>query len=87
MFKYARKNINKWLNNSIKLHFIMKHSNMTQWRVLCGHNHLLKLQLLPATSASCPVRDLSSPRVGVSASCPVTVATLFPTACYGGHDL
>ena len=31
-----------------------------------------KLQLLPAISASRPVRDLSSPRVGVSASCPVT---------------
>jgi len=24
----------------------------------------------PEASASCPVRDLSSPRVGVSASCP-----------------
>jgi len=30
MFKYARKNINKWLNNTIQLHFIMKHFNMTQ---------------------------------------------------------
>jgi len=42
MFKYARKNINKWLNNNIQLHFIMKRFNMTQWRVLCPHNHLLK---------------------------------------------
>jgi len=30
MFQYACKNINKWLNNDIKLHFIMKHFNMTQ---------------------------------------------------------
>jgi len=24
------KNVNKWLNNDIKLHFIMKHFSMTQ---------------------------------------------------------
>jgi len=54
MFKYARKNTNKWLNNNIQLHFIMKHFNVTQLRVLCPHNHVIK-QLLPATSASCPV--------------------------------
>jgi len=37
---------------------------MTQWRVLCPYKHLLKtIQLLLSTSASCPVRDLSSPRV------------------------
>jgi len=26
---YACKNINKWLNSNIQLHFIMKHFNMT----------------------------------------------------------
>jgi len=30
MFKYERKNINKWLNNNIQLHFIMKHFSITQ---------------------------------------------------------
>ena len=34
-----------------------------QWHVLCPHNHLLKLQLLPATSSSCPVHELTSPWV------------------------
>jgi len=29
MFKYARRNINKWLNNNIQLHFIMKYFNDT----------------------------------------------------------
>ena len=47
----------------------------------------LKLQLPPATCASCPVRDLSSPRVdnrrvGVSASCPVTVHKLVCTVAH-----
>jgi len=69
MFKYARKkNINKWLNNNIQLHFIMKHFNMAQWRVLCPHNHLLET----ATTTG-DIRELSSPRVGISASYPVTV--------------
>jgi len=30
MFKYAHRNTNKWLNNNIQLHFIMKHFNITQ---------------------------------------------------------
>ena len=44
----------------------------------------LKLQLLPATSASCPVCEMFSLRVGVSASCPVTrpVVKLTLTTCY-----
>jgi len=55
MFKYARRNINKWLNNNIQLHFIMKHFNITQWRVLCPHNHELK-----TTTTSGDIRELSS---------------------------
>ena len=49
MFKYARKNINKWLNNNIQLHFIMKQFSMTQLRVLCPHklNHLRELSSFP----------------------------------------
>jgi len=65
MFKYARKNINKWLNNNIQLHFIMKHFSMTQRCVLCPHIIYLKLQLLPATSASCPVTKLKTCRRAV----------------------
>ena len=43
---------------------------MTQWCVLCPHSHVPK-------TATCPVRESASarvgnPRVGVSASCPVT---------------
>jgi len=88
VFKYARRNINKWLNNNIQLHFIMKHFKMTQWRVLCPHNHLLKhynyyrrypwvvqsasCLVCELSCASCLVRKLTSPRAGVSASCPVT---------------
>ena len=40
---------------------------MTQWHVLCPHNHLVKLQLLPATSASCPHYRLLHMRVFVPA--------------------
>ena len=51
--KYARKNINKWLNNNYIL----------LWSTSIWHNDVfyvhiiiyLKLQLLPATSTSCPV--------------------------------
>jgi len=56
MFKYAGKNINKWLSNNIQLHFIMKYFNMTQRRVLCPHNHLLK------TTTTGDIRELSSCR-------------------------
>jgi len=52
------KNINKWLNNNIQLHFIMKHFSMTQWRVLCPHNHLFK-----TTTTTSNIRELSSYRV------------------------
>jgi len=38
------------------LHFIMKHFNMTQWCVLCPHNHLLK-----TTTTTGDIRELSSP--------------------------
>jgi len=38
--------------------------NMTQWRVLCPHNHLLKTA---ATAGD--IRELSSPRVDQSTSC------------------
>ena len=77
MFKYARKNINKWLNNNNQLHFIITTSI---WHNDVFYVHIiiyLKLRVPPATSTSWPVRDLSSPRVGnprvgVSASCPVT---------------
>jgi len=58
MFKYARKNINKWLSNNIQLHFIMKHFNMTQWCVLCPHDHLLK-----TTTTTGDIRELAYPRV------------------------
>jgi len=34
----------------------MKHFNMTQWRVLCPHNHLLKT----TTSTTGDIRELSS---------------------------
>jgi len=60
---YACRNINKWLNNNIQLHFIMKHFNMIQWRVLCPHNHLLK-----TTTTTGDIRELSSPRDVQSAS-------------------
>jgi len=64
-----QKNINKWLNNNIELHFSMKHFNMTQWRVLCPHNHVLKTRnIQPATSANCRVRELSSPLLDQSVS-------------------
>jgi len=65
MFKYTRKNINKWLNNNIQLHFTMKHFNVTQWRVLCPY-HLLK-----TTTTTGDIRELSSPLVDQSARCPV----------------
>ena len=55
MFKYACRNINKWLSNNIQLHFIMKHFNMTQWPVLCPHNHVLK-----TTTTTGDIRELSS---------------------------
>jgi len=55
MFKYARKNINKWLNNDIQLHFIMKQCSVTQWRVLCPHGHLLK-----TTTTTDDIRELFS---------------------------
>jgi len=82
MFQYEHKNINKWLNNDIKLHCIMKHFNMTQWRVLCPHYHLLKTTTITGDirelsspravqSARCPVRELSSPLLDQSARCPV----------------
>jgi len=48
-------NINKWLNNSIQLRFIMKNFNMSQWRVLCPHNHVIK-----TTSTAGAIRELSS---------------------------
>jgi len=35
----------------------MKHFNMTQWRVLCPHNHVLK------TTTTGDIRELSSPWV------------------------
>ena len=57
VFKYARRNINKWLNNNIQLHFIMKHFNMTQRCVLCPDHHLLK-----ATTTTGDIRELSSYR-------------------------
>ena len=41
----------------------MKHFNMTQWRVLCPHNHLLK-----TTTITGNIRELSSPRDVQSAS-------------------
>ena len=52
VFKYARRNINKWLNNNIQL--------IVLWNTSIWHNNVfyvhiiiyLKLQLLPATSAS-----------------------------------
>jgi len=45
---------------------------MTQWRVLCPHNHPLK-----TTTTTGDIREMSSPRVcnprvGVSASCPLS---------------
>jgi len=67
MFNYARNNINKWLNNNIQLHFIMKHFNMTQWRVLCPQNHVLK-----TTTTTGDILELSSPLVDQSARCPVS---------------
>jgi len=66
MFQYSRKDINKWLDNDIKLHFIMKHFNMTQRRVLCPHNDILK-----TTTTTGDIRELSSPIVDQSARCPV----------------
>jgi len=60
-------NINKWPNNNIQSHFIMKRFNMTQRRVICPRNHLLRT----ATTTG-DIRELTSPRVGVSASCRVT---------------
>ena len=80
MFKYVRKNMNKWHNNNIQLHFIMKHFNMTQWRVLCPR--LLKTTTTTGDirelcssrlvqSVSWLVRELSSPIVDRSARCPV----------------
>ena len=78
MFKYPRKT----LINGLTTIF----SCILLWNTSIWHNDVLyvhiiiylKLQLLPATSVSCPVRDLSSPRVGnrrvgVSASCPATL--------------
>jgi len=53
-----QKNVNKWLNNNIQLHFVMKHFNMTQWRVLCPHDYLLKTATITGD-----IRELSSPRV------------------------
>jgi len=41
----------------------MKHFNMTQWRVLCPHNNLLK-----TTTTTGDIRELSSPRDVQSAS-------------------
>jgi len=41
----------------------MKHFNITQRRVLCPHNHLLK-----ATTTTGGIRELSSPRLVQSAS-------------------
>jgi len=72
MFNYARNNISKWLNNNIQLHFIMKRFNMTQWRVLCPQNHVVK-----TTTTTCDILQLSSPRLVQSASwavreCPVS---------------
>jgi len=83
MLKYACKKHNKWHNN-IQLHFIVKHFNMTQRRVLCPHNHLLKTAtttgdirelsslrvdcLRAVQSVRCPVHELTSLRVGVSAN-------------------
>jgi len=51
MFKYACKSINKWLNNNIQLHFIMKHFNMTQRRELSslwvGNPRVVQLPIHP----------------------------------------
>jgi len=58
------KNVNKWLNNNIQLHFIMKHFNMTQWRVICPHNHVLK-----STTTTGSICKLSSPWLVQSVGC------------------
>ena len=50
----------------MQLHFIMKHFNMTHWRVLCSHNHVLN-----TTTTTGDIRELSSPRLVQSARCPV----------------
>jgi len=42
----------------------MKHFNMTQRRVLCPHNHLLK-----TTTTTGDIRELSSPQLVRSVSC------------------
>jgi len=83
MFKYARKNISKWLNNNIQLHFIMKHFNMTQWclRFLTKTRYINPLllmtcfcphnHLLKTTTITGDIRELTSPLVDQSARCPV----------------
>ena len=53
----TQKNISIWLNNNIQLHFVMKHFNMTQWRVLCPHSHVPK-----STTTYCRgIREMSFP--------------------------
>ena len=57
------KNINKWLNKIIQLHFITKNFSMAQRHILRPHNHLLKT---PTTTGD--ICELSSPWLVQSAS-------------------